>query len=227
MSRRGVKKRAKAESGTSRREFISLSLRSLIGAGLLGLYIQGERAESAPIRPPSALPEDRFLGSCLRCGLCAKDCPYDAIRMATPGSGIPTGTPYLEVRKIPCYMCEDIPCQKACPSGSLDRSMEDIAQARMGLAILHDQETCLAYLGQRCEVCYRACPLQGTAMTVEYKPGESTAYFLPIVHSEACTGCGFCEHVCILDEPAIKVFDLGVAKGVRGKHYRDEVPDAV
>lgn len=219
------KKRAAGNIG--RREFLSLSLRSmagmLAGGGLLGLYIKGEKARSAPLRPPSALAEEDFLGRCLRCGLCAKDCPYDAIRMATPGGGIVTGTPYIEARKIPCYMCEDIPCQKACPSGALDKGMEHIEQARMGLAVLHDQETCLAYLGQRCEVCYRACPLLGTAMTIEYKPGENAAYFLPIVHSEACTGCGFCEHVCILDKPAIKVFDIALVKGERGPYYRKEV----
>ena len=35
----------------------------------------------------------------------------------------------------------------------------------MGLAVLSDQENCLAFQGLRCEVCYRACPLMGEAIT--------------------------------------------------------------
>jgi len=222
-----MRDRTKIDEGTGRREFLTLSFRSLagiaVGGGLLGLYIESEKAESAPLRPPSSLPEKRFLGSCIKCGLCAKDCPYDAIRMATPGSGVFTGTPYIVPRDIPCYMCEDIPCQKVCPTGAMDKGMERIEQARMGLAVLQDQETCLAYLGQRCEVCYRNCPLQGEALTIDYKPGPKGAFFLPTVHSEACTGCGFCEHVCVLDEAAIKVYDIAFVKGERGEHYVKEV----
>ena len=218
------------QGNSGRRRFLALSLRTVagvaIGSTLFGLYLDGGKAVAAPLRPPGSLPEEEFLGSCLRCGLCAKDCPYDAIRMATPGSGVAIGTPYIEARKIPCYMCEDIPCLQACPTGAMDKGMKQIEQARMGLAVLHDQESCLAYLGQRCEVCYRACPLLESAMTIEYRPlGPQGALFLPTVHAEACTGCGFCEHVCILDEPAIKVYDITIVKGERGPHYRKEMAD--
>ena len=55
-------------------------------------------------------------------------------------------------------MCEDIPCAKVCPSGALDREIESIDDARMGLAVLVDQENCLNFQGLRCDVCYRECP---------------------------------------------------------------------
>ena len=59
-------------------------------------------------------------------------------------------------------MCEDTPCINACPTDALEKGVA-IEDARMGLAVLIDQETCLAFQGLRCEVCYRACPLMGKA----------------------------------------------------------------
>jgi ferredoxin-type protein NapG len=46
------------------------------------------------------------------------------------------------------------------------------------------------------------------------------ALFIPVVHSDACTGCGLCERACILEQAAIKVFPTHLAKGELGKHYR-------
>ena len=46
------------------------------------------------------------------------------------------------------------------------------------------------------------------------------ALFIPVVHSSDCTGCGKCEKACILDEAAIKVFLIALAKGMLGRHYR-------
>ena len=44
--------------------------------------------------------------------------------------------------------------------------------------------------------------------------------FIPVVHSDACTGCGKCEQACILEEAAIKVLPHKLAKGELGRHYR-------
>jgi ferredoxin len=41
-----------------------------------------------------------------------------------------------------------------------------------------------------------------------------------VVHSEHCTGCGKCERACPLEEAAIKVLPLRLAKGRAGGHYR-------
>ncbi len=85
--------------------------------------------------------------------------------------------------------------------------MTDIDQARMGVAVLIDHETCLNYLGLRCDVCYRVCPLIDKAITLELQHNQRTgkhAMFLPTVHSDVCTGCGKCEHACVLEEAAIR-----------------------
>ena len=44
--------------------------------------------------------------------------------------------------------------------------------------------------------------------------------FLPTVHADACTGCGKCEKSCVLEQAAIKVLPMTLAKGELGHHYR-------
>ena len=159
----------------------------------------------------------------MRCGLCVRDCPFDTLRLSELGDNVATGTPYFDARAIPCEMCDDIPCVAACPTGALDHGLTDIGQARMGLAVLIDQETCLNFLGLRCDVCYRVCPVIDKAITLElvHNPrSDRHAMMLPTVHSDACTGCGKCEHACVLPEAAIKVLPHKLAQGKAAEHYR-------
>ncbi len=221
-----------ADSGNSfspaRRRFLADTARTVGGVTLLGMGVGlfARQAQSLPayaLRPPGALTGGDFLAACIRCGLCVRDCPFDTLRLATPGEGVATGSPYFVAREVPCEMCDDIPCVKACPTGALDHALTDINEARMGLAVLVDQENCLNYLGLRCDVCYRVCPLIEKAITLEAQHNPRTgkhALFIPVVHSDACTGCGKCERACVLEEAAIKVFPLELAKGELGHHYR-------
>ncbi|MCB1850981.1 MAG: ferredoxin-type protein NapG [Gammaproteobacteria bacterium] len=213
----------------NRRQFIGNVLRTACGVGLmgLGLGMYSRQASSLPamaIRPPGALPEAEFLGACIRCGMCVRDCPYDILKLGQLGSDdVVPGTPYFTARSGPCEMCEDIPCIPACPTNALDHALTDINQARMGLAVVVDQESCIAFLGLRCEVCFNICPIRGEAITLDYQHNTRSgkhALFIPVVHSDACTGCGLCEKACILDEAAIKVFPMHLAKGELGGHYR-------
>lgn len=212
----------------NRRQFLSQTFKTACGVGLMstGLGFYAKQAESLPamaIRPPGALPEDEFLGACVRCGLCVRDCPFDMLTLAQLGDDVATGTPFFYARTDPCEMCEDIPCIVACPTNALDHSLTDINEARMGLAVVVDQETCIAFLGLRCEVCFNVCPIRGDAITLKYEHNVRSgkhARFIPIVHSSDCTGCGLCEKACILEEAAIKVFPTHLAKGDMGTHYR-------
>jgi ferredoxin-type protein NapG len=179
------------------------------------------------LRPPGALPEPDFLGACVRCGLCVRDCPPQNLKLSTwgrgLGAGVAIGTPYFEARGIPCEMCEDIPCVKACPTGALDHALTDITQARMGTAVLIDEENCLNFLGLRCDVCYRVCPVIDQAITLEKVSNPRSdrhAMLLPTVHTGHCTGCGKCEKSCVLEEAAIKVLPANLARGELGHHYR-------
>ncbi len=226
MSRGEGKKRP--QPGRSRRQFLSDAARGVCSMGLLGagLAIHAQQALShAPqtIRPPGALPEADFLSACLRCGLCVADCPYDTLKLAQFTDPLANGTPYFVARQVPCEMCDDIPCVAACPSGALDPALTNIDDARMGLAVLIDRETCLNVLGLRCDVCYRVCPLIDEAITLQLERDTRTgshARFIPTVNSDHCTGCGKCEEACVLEEAAIKVVPIELAKGAIGKHYR-------
>ncbi len=213
----------------ARRRLLTGTLRTAVGVGLvamtLGVYQRQARALPATaLRPPGAsVDEALFQGACIRCGLCVRDCPYDTLKLAQLGDEVALGTPFFEARDIPCEMCDDIPCVKACPTGALDPALTEIDQARMGLAVVVDQEACIAFQGLRCEVCFNVCPVRGKAITLnrQHNPRSGKhALFLPVVHSRDCTGCGKCETACILEEAAIKVFPIALAKGMLGQHYR-------
>ncbi|ENO78400.1 ferredoxin-type protein NapG [Thauera sp. 63] len=220
--------RTAARAPSPRRRFLKDAAGVAGGAGLLalgaGMYAkQASALPATAIRPPGALPEHDFLAACVRCGLCVRDCPYDTLKLGELGDSVATGTPYFEARKIPCEMCEDIPCVVACPTGALDRGLTDIGKAKMGLAVLIDQENCLNFLGLRCDVCYRVCPVIDKAITLErmHNPrSDRHAMLLPTVHSEHCTGCGKCEKACVLPgESAIKVLPIKLAQGSKAEHY--------
>jgi ferredoxin-type protein NapG len=217
-----------ANNKTNRRQFILDAAKMACGVGMLGLGLglyakQARAVPASAIRPPGAGAESDFLGACIRCGLCVRDCPPKILHLARPEEPVATGTPYFVARTDPCEMCEDIPCVKACPTGALNHALTDINQARMGLAVLVDHETCLNFLGLRCDVCYRVCPRIDKAISLETQHNERTGrhtLFLPTVHSDACTGCGKCEKACVLEEAAIKVLPFKLAKGALSQGYK-------
>ena len=213
---------------TDRRRFIADSARLACGVGIVGLALglNARQARARPpeaLRPPGALPESQFQAACVRCGLCVRDCPYDILALATPGEAVAAGTPYFVARRRPCEMCEHIPCTRACPTGALDPGLTEIRDARMGTAVLVDQQNCLNFLGMRCDICYRVCPVLDQAITLEQQSNARTgrhAVFIPTVHAEHCTGCGKCEQACPLPEAAIKVLPAALARARPGEHYR-------
>ena len=194
-----------------RRRFLTRSAQAAGAVSLIGLLLgaYGEQAESRPIgalRPPGALPEEDFLGACVRCGLCVRGCPYDTLKLATFGTSIATGTPYFVARDVPCYMCEDIPCVAACPTDALSKRLSDIRDADMGVAVVTGTDTCYSINGiAHCQACYLACPVKDEAITMEMKQDGNRIYFEPTVHRDKCTGCGKCEKNCVVEEAAIKV----------------------
>ena len=212
----------------TRRRLISDVARTAGGVALCGLALSmyARKSASMPaqaLRPPGAIGNKEFLSACVRCGLCVRGCPFDTLQLARLNDDVATGTPWFNAREIPCEMCDDIPCVAACPTGALDPALTDIDDARMGTAVLVDQENCLNFLGLRCEVCYRVCPLLDEAITIEWQHNARSgkhSRLLPTVHADICTGCGKCEHACVLEESAIKVLPLRVARGAPNQHYR-------
>ena len=215
---------------------------STVGGTLLSGFVEESKASSKNIslRPPGALPEDEFLKTCVRCGLCVNACKNRenlpvidgkeliTLKLAEVGDNVPIGTPFFHARTNPCFMCEDIPCMNACPTGALtsdecknDKGDVAIDYAKMGVAVV-DTSSCIAYWGLQCTACYRACPEMDKAIKIEWKKNERTgkhAYRLPIVYEDACTGCGKCEEACVTEKAAIKVFPRELFLGKAGDRY--------
>lgn len=215
----------------SRRRFVVQTAQGAAAASCVGLLwhvLLAQQARAAtPLRPPGAIAERDFAAACLKCGLCVQACPYGTLKLATLGDAVLSGTPTFAPRDVPCFMCPDVPCVKACPTGALDRSLKDIGAARMGLAVV-DHENCLSHRGLRCEVCWRACPVRNRAITLQVQARGSSkhAMFAPVVHSEACTGCGICEKRCPTEVAAIRIVDPKLMQGRMGAHYRLAAPEA-
>ena len=149
-----------------------------------------------PLRPPGAVSENEFLLRCTRCRKCVEVCPYNSIQMAHGESGLKMGTPYIEARDMPCYLCDDFPCIEACPSEAL-LPVDFKEEVRMGIAII-DESLCLPYNGILCRACYERCPIYREAITL-----KDNLY--PVVHEDKCVGCGICVNVCPAETVAISV----------------------
>jgi len=169
-----------------RRKFLSDTVKTACSVGVLGLGIgiysrQSSALPALAIRPPGAIAEEDFLSACTRCGLCVRDCPYDILQLAKLGEEVATGTPYFTARTGPCEMCEDIPCVPACPTGALDHALTEIKNARMGLAVVVDQEAC-----KGCKVCEKRCQMEAVSVI------DKTAF----IDETRCIGCGICVPTC-------------------------------
>lgn len=192
---------------------------AIVGSVIGHALLRSRPAISAEIiRPPGALPEKQFDATCIRCGLCVEDCPYDILKLASWNDAAPTGTPFFVARQDPCRMCADIPCARACPTGALDPLLTDIRKADMGVAVLVGHETCLNYKGMTCSICWRVCPIRDEAIYIKPVQTATGLLQIPTVNSDKCTGCGTCEKHCVLAETAIRVLPRNLGLGLAGRN---------
>ena len=136
------------------------------------------------LRPPGAVEEESFLKLCTRCDDCVHACPHHSIKRAKE-RGV-EGTPVIRPREMPCYLCEDLSCIKACKTGALIPVERE--KVKMGVAKIK-KKRCSAWDGQPCQYCVTKCPLSEEAIYL----GD----FKPVIREEKCTGCGVCEQVCL------------------------------
>jgi len=140
-----------AANDKKRRQFIQ----QMTGLGVLGLAAAGGifgapylKAAPARLRPPGAVPEEEFIGLCIKCGQCLQVCPYDSIKLEDIDGKVGVGMAYIEPRERGCYLCEAFPCILACPSGALDHEHDSIEFVHMGVAVVHNPDGCLAKTGK-------------------------------------------------------------------------------
>ncbi|MDD8020249.1 MAG: 4Fe-4S binding protein [Acidobacteriota bacterium] len=208
----------------SRRKILLTSLTTLLVAPIFKITLHRQRAYPALIRPPGALPEEKFLNKCIKCGECLKVCPTNGLQPALTEAG-PEGiwTPVLVPRIGYCeYYCSL--CSQVCPTGAItELTIEEKTTVKIGTAFV-DKNRCLPYtLGRQCLVCEEHCPVSPKAIqtiTVETltPEGKVATNLAPFVNVNNCIGCGICENKCVVvDEPAIRVSSIGEARSEKNR----------
>lgn len=180
----------------------------IAGAGFGGLFrFAGSSTRGVPLlRPPGARTESAFLAACVRCGQCVEVCPFDTLKLADLGQGLSSGTPWVDSRQIPCYLCkgeDELLCIAVCPTQALEPVAEH-KEIRMGLAVI-DTELCFAHHGVICRSCFQACPFPFEAIVFDET-------LRPVVVEDVCIGCGLCDFACPTEPSAIPIVPRGEGK---------------
>ncbi len=185
-----------------RRNFLAgtLGTAGVLVGGMLWLEDLRVGRHTTFLRPPGALDEALFLKLCIGCGKCLEVCRNDCIRLLEAEAKMELlHTPVITPRRKGCTLC--MACTSVCPTGALKEIETEgpftRKNVRMGVAEL-SKSLCFSYNGRTCGVCYQACPLQGTAMTIGL-------FEQPSVHPDSCVGCGLCEQACVHLPQAVRV----------------------
>ncbi len=145
-------------------------------------FLRGDmKLRRIPVRPPWALPEERFTSVCTRCSDCVDACDKGLISI---GSG---GFPQVDFRRGGCTFCGD--CLAACAPKALDGDNTEPARAWSLRAEVQAQ--CLAVNGVVCRTCGDVC--EPRAIRFQLEIGGRAR---PQIDQDRCTGCGNCIGPC-------------------------------
>ncbi len=208
----------------SRRKLILTSAMGAIAVPFFKLSPATARASEKLIRPPGALPEEKFLRKCVKCGECMKICPTNALQPAFSEAG-PEGiwTPVLVPKIGYCeYYCSL--CTQVCPTGAIkELGIAEKNRLKIGTAWI-DRNRCIPWkFGTPCIVCEEHCPVSPKAIQlmktqVQLKDGTIKTPLTPVIEIEPCTGCGICENKCpVVDQPAVYVTSVGESRSEKNQ----------
>lgn len=204
-------------SGVSGALFATVNL-----SGINSLYGKpgvGRVAPKGLVRPPGSRPEKEFLALCVRCGECMASCPNNALQpiwfeAGTEGLFSPRLLPKRGACSPDCNNCGSV-----CPTSAI-RPLEilDRRWAKTGTARIM-REMCLAWEHQkRCMVCDEVCPYSA----IKFRDEQGNPVPVPEVIEERCSGCGFCEHHCpVQNQSAIFVTPMGAQRLNEGSFMED------
>lgn len=154
------------------------------------------------LRPPGAQDEARFLARCIRCGQCLRVCLTNGLQPTLWEAGLEgLYTPRLIPRLGYCgYTCNL--CGQVCPTGAIPLlPLPEKQKANLGVAFIN-RSRCIPYTeATDCLVCEEHCPISPKAITFWEQEaitpqGERARIKMPVVETERCIGCGYCENVC-------------------------------
>jgi MauM/NapG family ferredoxin protein len=191
---------AESPKGLTRGQFLWLVLSAIpfLGAKPTLASLRGLGETGHPvIRPPAALPEEKFVNTCVRCGNCMKVCITNGLQPVVFDTGLeglwtPRLVPEIGYCEYKCTLCGEV-----CPTGAIPRlSGPEKQQARLGLAEI-DHVTCLAWDGnEECIVCEEHCPIAEKAIKLREEVVNGKRIFRPSVDAALCVGCGICQNKC-------------------------------
>ena len=187
--------------GMTRRGFLAAGVASAALVGVGGIGAVSGQTETPFVRPPGAGGAIDMAATCNRCGKCFQACPYGIVSaIPLSQSVIACGTPQLVFEHGACDFC--MKCVDACPTGALSRGVE--AERDCGVAVVAS-DACVAWNWMGCTLCHDECPVEG-AITLD-------ADNRPVVHADACDGCGACENAC--PSASVRAYDADAAsKGI-------------
>jgi polyferredoxin len=210
---------AKPSFGISRRTFITTLTLGTVLPFFLDARSMAKRPDPYLVRPPGALPEDEFLGRCVRCGECMKVCIGNGLQPTFLAAGLEgMFSPRLNARTGYCeYNCTL--CGQVCPTGALkELTLTQKHVTKIG-NVFFDKNRCLPYAkGIPCIVCEEHCPTPDKAILfheaqVLNSRGEQILVKQPYLIDERCIGCGICEAKCPLPgTSAVRLTSAGEAR---------------
>jgi ferredoxin-type protein NapF len=158
-------------------------------------FLRGEiRGKTKSIRPPWALPENKFLENCSRCNKCIDKCPEKII---VKGDG---GFPVINFEFGACTFCQD--CVDVCDDAALSINNTEHPPWTLKAEITSE---CISLHGVTCRSCADSC--EEESISFSYQLGGISQ---PEIDTKSCTGCGSCVATCPVT--AIKVSEKKVCE---------------
>jgi ferredoxin len=212
----GFKKSATSlQPDLSRRRLLLSAGAGLVLAGAAGLDKRRaikEPAASAGIpellRPPGAVPEEKFTERCVRCGSCMKVCPTNGLQPSIHEAGLegfwtPILVPRIGYCRENCNACGQV-----CATDAIRKvAVEEKKHIFIGRAEVQ-KDRCLAWRdGKACLVCAEYCSYHGVSGR------KVNGVNVLVIDPEKCVGCGQCEFACpVKPAAAIRVRPLNRRK---------------
>jgi len=208
---------SEANTDLTRRRFVA----GASAGGIIGVSIiisPSRRVLSDDLlRPPGALPEPQFLGSCVRCGQCIKSCITSTLQPSFLEGGLEGLWTPKHLMRLGFCMPDCTLCGKVCPTGAIrELSLEEKRFAKIGNAVI-DRSRCIVWEQDfSCLACDEVCPY-GAIYWIEEKGVRR-----PYVDEKRCNGCGHCESICPIDgASAIRVKPSGQIRLASGSYIKE------
>lgn len=199
--------------GVSRRAFVGMVSAGILLPVFFKIRAENKIADPALIRPPGSINEENFLTRCIRCGLCMKVCPTNALHptlLEAGAEGIfsPKLIPRIGYCEFNCTLCGQV-----CPTGAITKLVLQEKQKIVIGTAYFDKNRCLPHAKAiPCIVCEEHCPTPDKAIKFRevqvFNPEAKVVTIKqPYLVDSLCIGCGICENKCPVEgRAAVMVF---------------------